>query len=293
MSRLALFLAFLLFASLVSANVHVSVDVESSPRHHNPHHKAHHEIPHHMQQEESEAEVDMAKDLRGNDSNNNLPVVGGGAPVAPVEAASVAQGGKSINHGAAGNHIGLDVSHYDGTITNFKGVVDTLRKQGGGADPWCIQKVSEGSAGLDNTAAHNIPGFMNAGCLTGIYHFMRVSAGVDKQVALMLNNRHGAKYVVLDAELDERGAGPMAKAIIDKLATHEIKTILYTSAGLAQKWGARKWSVPLWIARYSSTKPAFGDLWQYTESGRITGVPSKVDLSRPICTKARFEEIFY
>jgi len=33
---------------------------------------------------------------------------------------------------------------------------------------------------------------------------MRVSAGVDAQVNVILNNRHVAKYVVLDAEIDEK-----------------------------------------------------------------------------------------
>jgi len=208
------------------------------------------------------------------------------APEAPVN------GGSSINHGKAGKHMGIDVSHYD-PVTNYQEVVDKLRASGEGADPFCFQKISEGAGGIDRTAARNIPNFQKAGCLTGVYHFMRVSAGVNTQVNLILNNRHGSKYVMLDAELDERNAGPTALAIIKALQSHGIKPILYSGASLVSKWGARKWGVPLWIARYSSTAPAFGDIWQYTEKGRIAGVSSNVDLNRLMCTPQRFEEIFY
>jgi len=123
---------------------------------------------------------------------------------------------------------------------------------------------------------------------------MRVSAGVDAQVNVILNNRHGAKYVVLDAEIDEKNAGPTALAILKKLEAHGIKPILYSMEWLAAKWGAKKWGVPLWIARYMKTPPKYGDMWQYTEKGRVPGCSTNVDLSKMlITTPARFEEIFY
>jgi len=305
MSRLILLVCALLISVVVAT--HVSVDVSVGEPHHM---KSHHMKPHHPHHEEqfqehnevmplvtlpheseSEAEIDMAADSNSRkdySSDAEFLQVGSAAGDAPV-----ANTAPVIAHGTANQHWGIDTSHYD-HITDFKAIVAYLTKQGSGGTPFCIQKISEGAGGLDKTASRNIPAFQKEGCLTGAYHFMRVSAGVDAQVNVILNNRHGAKYVVLDAEIDEKNAGPTALAIIKKLEAHGIKPILYSMEWLAAKWGAKKWGVPLWIARYMKTPPKYGDLWQYTEKGRVPGCTTNVDLSKMLITNpTRFEEIFY
>jgi len=262
MSRLALLvLCALLFISLV-ASTRVSVDVEvNQPQHH----RSHHQQPHHNEHESNakpelnEAEVDEA------DFDSAAPVVGS----------------SRIKAGNKGHHCGIDVSAFNGKIQH-KSVVASLEKCGGGATPFCFAKVSEGASDSDPEGAANIAGFESAGCLTGAYHYVDSSA-VDKQVANLLANRHGAKYVMIDAET--AAVAKNAQAIVKKLQARGIKPIVYSTAALHQQWQTNKWNVPQWVASYGSTKPSFGDLWQQAPTGNT-------DHDQSICSESKFAQIF-
>jgi len=285
-----LLVALCLLAVIVCGNV--SVDVNVAVNGHHPHHAhphPHHLMPHH----EGAAGLDMAQDRESNveampdvPASSDLPVVQSGD--------SAVEGKPTIDHGTgSGMHFGIDVSHYD-TIHDYGKVVAALKDMGKGATPFCFVKISEGNANLDKTAPKHIANFMKEGCITGVYHFFHTSAGVNAQVNRIMQNLHGARYVMLDAELDEgRTAGPNALAIIKALQAKEVKVILYTNTPLAKKWNIKNWPVPTWIARYASAQPVVHtDIWQYTESGRIAGTSGKVDLNKSLCTKEKFEEIF-
>jgi len=280
-----LLVAFCLLAVIVCGNVSVDVNVAVGHPHH-PHHPEH-VMPHH----EEGAEVDMVQDHGSNveampdaPASADLPVVRSGAE----------EGKPTIEHGTgSGMHFGIDVSHYD-NIHDYGQVVSALKSMGHGATPFCFVKISEGNANLDKTAPKHIANFMKEGCITGVYHFFHTSAGVNAQVNRIMSNLHGARYVMLDAELDEgRSAGPNALAVVKALQAKDVKVILYTNTPLAKKWNIKNWPVPTWIARYASAQPVVHtDIWQYTETGRIAGVSGKVDLNKSLCSKEKFEEIF-
>jgi len=195
-----------------------------------------------------------------------------------------------IVHGN-GVHYGVDVSSYQ-SFSNHQAVVDHLKGMGGGATPFCFIKISEGSSYVWSEAQSHISAFIKAGCLTGAYHFFHSASGVSAQLNRILSLKGEAKYVMIDAELDEAGAAGNLVALIKELHSHGIKPLLYTAGWLASQWGAESWGVPMWIASYGSAPSVHADIWQYTSTGVIPGI-STVDIDKSTCSEARFEEIFY
>jgi len=254
------------------------------------------DIPEDSSDEETQVDEPVEEDptvgAETPDSNTTIPTEEStNGRMAFLEEPEVGATKPRIDNGK-GVHYGIDVSNYQ-HITNYGAIVSHLRSMGAGSTPFCWVKVTEGSGYTDPGAAGRISGFQKAGCLTGAYHFFHSSAGVNAQLNHLLANRHGAKYVMIDAELDEANAGPNALALIRGLQKKGIKPILYTAGWLASKWGATRWGVPLWIAAYGSKPSVKSDLWQYTDSARVPGVSGNVDLDKSTCTSARFEQIFY
>ncbi|RPD55963.1 glycoside hydrolase family 25 protein [Lentinus tigrinus ALCF2SS1-7] len=187
--------------------------------------------------------------------------------------------------------LGVDISHYQGTV-NF----NTLKANG---LSFVYIKATEGTTYQDPNFSANYVGATNAGLIRGGYHFAHPdsSSGATQANYFLA---HGGGWSsdgitlpgALDIEYNPSGAecyGLSASAMVswikDFSNTYHSKTGVYPVIYTTTDW----WTTctgnsasfastnPLWIARYSSsigTLPAgwaYTTFWQYADSGPNPG----------------------
>ena len=86
---------------------------------------------------------------------------------------------------------------------------------------------------------------------------------------------HG--YTITSAVLKQ-----IVSAFIDECNNYGYECGVYTNPDFIQRYfGSYEWilnSYPLWLACWGSKEPYKCDVWQYSSSGRIEGIPGDVDL---------------
>lgn len=181
---------------------------------------------------------------------------------------------------------GIDVSHYQGRID-----WETVAREGGISYVYC--KATEGAAYVDNTHMYNISMAHKYGIKVGSYHYYRPTVSVVEQFRNMTSVvRKNEQDLVPMIDIEEDKGVDEHKFIADLTAfIHMVekhygkKPLLYSGEyfynrhfqGLFQNY---QWM----IARYSTTSPTLKDgksylMWQYTDKGRIPGIPVLVDRS--------------
>lgn len=192
---------------------------------------------------------------------------------------------------------GIDVSHHQGAI-NWSSV----RNAG---IQFAYIKSTEGTGFKDPRFNTNYVAAYNAGVIRGAYHFALPNRSSGATQANYLASNGGAWSAdnrtlpaALDIEHNPYGAmcyglsqAAMRNWISDFLATYRARTgrdaVIYTTTswwtsctGNYSGFAARH---PLWIARWASAPGAlpagwgFYTFWQYTSSGRVSGISGNVD----------------
>lgn len=161
-----------------------------------------------------------------------------------------------------------------------------------------------GGAGVDTRVDDNARGALNTGIQFGFYHLHRPDADGLTQAKHALRITRAYNTALPLAVDVERVVAPQRELTLaqyaDQLAAfvRHIKAetgeypLCYTSAG---EWNALVGTqhdalfaqCDLWIANYRTTPPPMLArcwktyvLWQFTSSGRVDGIPSRVDLNR-------------
>ena len=195
---------------------------------------------------------------------------------------------------ASGNPLrvrGIDVSYYQGTI-DWPAVAATDIR-------FAVVRLSDGVGTRDSQFVRNWQESRRAGLIRGFYQYFRASAGGAAQAQLAVDRLAEAGGFqssdlppVLDIEtLDGRTAAQVAaEATIWVDAMREAtgkEPIIYTGAyfwddnGLPDSLNSQ----PLWTANYTTNPcPWTSDswdrwtLWQYSDSGTVSGIAGPVDL---------------
>jgi lysozyme len=185
---------------------------------------------------------------------------------------------------AATNAQGIDVSHYQGTVSWQQ--VRTAGIQ------FAFAKATDGLTWTDPNFATNWAGMKDAGLLRGAYHFFEPADDAAQQAEFFLSTvqvETGDLPPVLDVET----AGASSEALwqgvqtwLDQVeAATGVQPILYMSPGFANEYGAPSSlaAYPLWIAQYGVDQPTLPTgwaawlIWQYSETGSVSGVVGNVD----------------
>ena len=195
---------------------------------------------------------------------------------------------------ASGNPLrvrGIDVSYYQGTI-DWPAVAATDIR-------FAVVRLSDGVGTRDSQFVRNWQESSRAGLIRGFYQYFRASAGGAAQAQLAVERLAEAGGFqssdlppVLDIEtLDGRTAAQVAaEATIWVAAMREAtgkEPIIYTGAyfwddnGLPDSLNTQ----PLWTANYTTnpcpwTSDSWGNwtLWQYSDTGTVSGIAGPVDL---------------
>ena len=197
---------------------------------------------------------------------------------------------------------GIDVSHHNEWIDWPK-----VRQAG---VRFAIIKASEGTGFTDTLFEQNLKGALDAGILPGTYHFFLPRSDPLAQarhyVRVLQENAVDAPTLPPVIDLETAGLTKAALNQAVKMFLGEIlnltgrRGMLYVSPGF---WSAYlpvpvfsgyklvrsdvDWAVghPLWLAHYTSGWPyqvypwAGWNFWQYSSSGKISGVSTRVDLN--------------
>ena len=197
---------------------------------------------------------------------------------------------------------GIDVSHHQENIDWQKVKSSGVR--------FAFIKASEGSGYTDPMFAENLRAAQEAGIITGSYHFFL------PRLDPLAQARHYARTLqevvgglpmlppCVDVEtpgLGKSGLNQALKVFLDELQLHSgRRPMIYVSPGFWKTYlpvptlsnyklsrSAVDWAAdhPLWIAHYTSGWPyqaypwAGWTFWQYSSSGQICGVSTRVDLN--------------
>jgi lysozyme len=193
---------------------------------------------------------------------------------------------------------GVDVSHHQKKIewdsVAIKEPID-----------FAFVKATEGGDFVDSLFCENWENLKRLGIRRGAYHFFRAYGCGDEQANLFLSlveMQPGDLAPVLDIErLDGIAPEVMVEQAHVWLDIVErqlgIKPIIYTNQHFYEKYLAGHFDhFPLWIARYSTERPALTtgkqwDIWQYANDGCIDGISQKVDLNVFPGTPAMLERL--
>lgn len=185
-----------------------------------------------------------------------------------------------------GSKEGIDVSHYQGRIDWEK-----VAKNGGIS--YVYAKATEGASFYDNTHKYNITNARKYGLKVGSYHYYRPNVDIHVQLANMTSHvlKEDQDLVpMIDIE-EDRGVTE-SKFIADLTAFIHLvekhygkKPLLYSGEYFYNRHFQGLFLDYEWMmARYSSTAPRLKDgksyfMWQYSDKGRIPGIPVLVDRS--------------
>jgi lysozyme len=183
------------------------------------------------------------------------------------------------------NAQGIDVSHFQGTVSwqqvQQAGIL------------FAIAKATDGLTWTDPDFTANWSGMKEAGLLRGAYHFFEPADDAAQQAEFFLSVvqlESGDLPPVLDVEKAASTSEALWQGVQTWLEQVEAATgvqpILYMSPGFADEYAAPASlaAYPLWIADYGVSQPTLPTgwttwlIWQYSESGTMTGVTGTVDL---------------
>lgn len=195
---------------------------------------------------------------------------------------------------------GPDLSYHNG-IVNIKQIRDAGYKRIG-------LRVGYGKSNVDQKYVTNALACVNLGVAVLLYWFSYAytvaMAAAEANFTIAQAKKYWKKCpIAFDYEYDsvnyarKKGVNP-TKALVTEMAVAFLKTVkeagyvpvIYTNKDYLKNYfdmsriTAELGTVYVWYARYTSSLPAseinIADIWQYTSSARILGVPGKVDMNK-------------
>lgn len=189
--------------------------------------------------------------------------------------------------------MGIDVSKWNGSIdwkaVKNSGVSYVIIRCG-------YRGSSQGALIEDSKFKENIEGAINAGLKVGVYFFTQAvdnaEALEEASMVLDLIKKYKISYpVFLDVEASGGRADALSKeerTAICKTFCETIQKYGYTAGIYANKtWLNEKLDASalsgykIWLAQYASVPTYTGryDMWQYKDSGKVSGISGNVDLN--------------
>ena len=182
---------------------------------------------------------------------------------------------------------GIDVSHHNGNIS-WKTVSKDKRIQ------FVYIKASEGKTYVDPKYKMNIQNAQKHGIKVGSYHFFRMTSSAHEQFQhfkKVVNKEKQDLIPMIDVETTDRHS---IKETRDSLRVflklvekhYGVKPMIYgTNRSYNAICGIWFNRYKLYLGRYGQNPPLIRGsehylIWQYSEKGKIKGIPKSVDLCR-------------
>jgi lysozyme len=220
--------------------------------------------------------------------------------------------GLKLNNDKKYGRYGIDISHHQGDIRWSRFLIDTLPNK----VAFIIIKATQGASRVDPKFSKNFNDAKSKGYLVGAYHFYSQKIDPELQANNFIQTvslEKGDLMPVLDIErnclndcattpdllIPKRQLIQNLKTFIAKLKEHyQTNVIIYTGQAFYNDYLAQDFKDDFfWIAKYAKTppkclplgkidtlsNPCFGiskqGCWQYSQSGKMAGIKSAVDLN--------------
>jgi lysozyme len=184
--------------------------------------------------------------------------------------------------------LGIDISHYQGKV-NWKQFDRTLKDR---PIEFLIVRATMGD-NQDKQFASNWAAIDTMSLARGAYHYYRPNQNSTKQAENFIKTvqlKKGDFRPVLDIEKQSsiQSKERLREGIRNWLNLVEshygVKPIIYTGDAFFEHVlkGHGFEDYPLWVANYNPVmepKSDYWAIWQFSEKGRIKGIPEKVDLN--------------
>lgn len=199
---------------------------------------------------------------------------------------------------------GVDVSDWQRKGVNFAG----LKNDG---ISFVFIKATQGERDVDADYANDVRNAQAAGLATGSYHYYVASESPDKQFQNFTSHlswQSGDLPPVVDIETlgkkhnsDSRRPELAAnlKKFLDMIeGKYRVKPIIYSGEYFANEYLKGFADYPLWVAEYNNNPSPQLPLdwkawtfWQYTQSGKISGIPGAADMNHFNGSAQDFEKL--
>ena len=194
----------------------------------------------------------------------------------------------SLHPTRSGGIVGIDVSHHNGKI-NWKAVKSDRPDLA-----FVYVKCTEGATYVDPEFKANAKGAREQGFNVGAYHYFRMSSSAQDQFRNFKKNLDAIEFNLIPMVDVEKDDGKPRKELQDSLSVflalikdgYGVKPMLYGTNSSYNKYCAPEFNDYLmYIGRYGKDAPivkgaGYYTIWQYSESGKIKGIPKPVDLCR-------------
>ena len=186
--------------------------------------------------------------------------------------------------------VGIDVARYQGDIDWQEVSKEKIL--------FVYIKATEGKTYTDPKFHQNIKGAQKAGLMVGAYHFFRMTSGAREQFNHFYSQVSKYKMdliPMIDVEVPSKEVKSIKQVqdsldVFINLVTQKYgkKPMIYGTQSSYNTYCAPKLkynNLPLYIGRYGHNAPEIeGEgsytIWQYSENGKINGIPKAVDLAR-------------
>lgn len=195
------------------------------------------------------------------------------------------------------NLTGIDISKYQGKI-------DFEKVKAAGIQ-YVFVRATEGITYQDAFFKQNFKEAREAGLIIGAYHFYETDDDPVSQLknfTSLVTLQSGDLPPVVDIEKlhdnDKKDLTSNIQTYLDGLEQHyKTKPIIYSGKNFANKYITSFSDYPLWLAEYQSLYPTLPQgwdkwtFWQYSQTGKVDGVNTDVDINRYNGAESSFKEI--
>ena len=187
---------------------------------------------------------------------------------------------------SAQTYTGIDVSHHQGKI-----LWEDVAKE---KIDFVYIKATEGATYTDPCFHYNMKGATDSGLLVGAYHYFRMTSSATEQFHNFKKALKGYTMSLVPMVDVETSDGKSVKELQDSLNVfirllkeeYGCPPMIYGTQRSYNTYCAPRYNnYHLYIGRYGPNEPVIRGIgtytiWQYTESGRIKGIPKPVDMCR-------------
>ena len=185
--------------------------------------------------------------------------------------------------------------HYDGIdVSNHQKRIDWAEVAKDENVQYVYIKATEGASYVCDTYRTNLEGARRHGIKVGSYHFLRTGSSIRGQFEnfkRVVKLKEQDLLPLIDVEVRQGWTNQQLRDSVKLFADlveeyYGCVPMIYTSSSFYDNiLGAMFNRYPLFIARYSKTEPSLKSgkdwiMWQFSERGRVRGIPANVDLSR-------------
>lgn len=189
--------------------------------------------------------------------------------------------------------LGVDLSshnHPGGAKIDYGSAANWLRAQGG--TPFVIVKITESDSYVNPFWQADVVGFANVGCAVAGYIFDYGTTNPATEESYARGIVGPGLPLAVDAETPKGLTPAQYGAHIARVVAQEPMKVEYLNQSevAAHELAAGDW---LWLADYSGTMHYPCLIWQYSDAGRVPGIPGTSDVNRWESTDTQFSNFFH